>query len=412
VSWSPTGEHFAFTRDVAIDPPVTAAHPDLPKANARAYDDLMVRHWDHWQDGSYSHLFVQPWVGGGGGARPDAGRTRAHAAAAVRRRRADRLVAGRQGTVLHGAARAESRTEHRQQPVGGAGRRRRGEEPDAGHAGLRPGPGLLAGRPLDRVRQHGARRASRRTGCGCACTTARRAATSSCCRLRRQRARGALDQADSQRLFFTVETEGTTQVYTATLPSAKAEPVTSGRHALSGLQVAPDGRTLYALRTAMERPAEVVQIDVASGAITARTDHNGPAFADLSLPQIDGEWFDTTDGKKVHAWIVKPPGFDPKQRYPFVLYCQGGPQSMVGQGFSFRWNFHLMASKGYVVAAVNRRGLPGFGQAWNDEISKDWGGQAMRTCSPSATRCRHGPTSTRRAVLRSARRSAASPSTG
>ena len=182
---------------------------------------------------------------------------------------------------------------------------------------------------------------------------------------------------DSQALFFTVEVEGTTQVYTASLAGRQAQRVTNGRHALSGLQVAADGASLFALRTSMERPAEVVRIDAKTGAITALTDHNGPAFADLALPQIDGEWFPASDGKQIHAWIVKPPNFDPSKRYPFVLYCQGGPQSMVGQGFSFRWNFHLMASKGYVVAGVNRRGLPGFGQAWNDQISQDWGGQAM-----------------------------------
>ncbi|MDO8348729.1 MAG: S9 family peptidase, partial [Planctomycetota bacterium] len=148
--------------------------------------------------------------------------------------------------------------------------------------------------------------------------------------------------------------------------------------ALSGLQVSPDGLLVYALRTTMERPAEVVKIDVLSGAITQLTDLNGQAFAGLQLPTIDAEWFDATDGKKVHAWILKPPGFDPAKKYPFVLYCQGGPQSMIGQAFSFRWNFHLMAAQGYVVAAVNRRGLPGFGQAWTDQISRDWGGQAMQ----------------------------------
>jgi dipeptidyl aminopeptidase/acylaminoacyl peptidase len=144
------------------------------------------------------------------------------------------------------------------------------------------------------------------------------------------------------------------------------------------LQPAPGGNVLYALRTTMERPAEVVKIDVPTGAITALTDQNGAAYKQLELPVIDAEWFAATDGKKIHAWIVKPPGFDPTKKYPFLLYCQGGPQSMVGQGFSFRWNFHLMAAQGYVVAGVNRRGLPGFGQEWTDQISRDWGGQAMQ----------------------------------
>jgi dipeptidyl aminopeptidase/acylaminoacyl peptidase len=73
-----------------------------------------------------------------------------------------------------------------------------------------------------------------------------------------------------------------------------------------------------------------------------------------------------------------PPDFDPNKKYPTLLYCQGGPQSAVSQFFSYRWNFQLMAAQGYVVVAPNRRGLPSFGTQWNEEISGDWGGQAMR----------------------------------
>ena len=75
-----------------------------------------------------------------------------------------------------------------------------------------------------------------------------------------------------------------------------------------------------------------------------------------------------------------PPGFkkDDGKKWPLLTYCQGGPQGQIGQWFSYRWNFHLMAAQGYVVVAPNRRGLPGFGRKWNDDISGDWGGQAMK----------------------------------
>jgi dipeptidyl aminopeptidase/acylaminoacyl peptidase len=76
--------------------------------------------------------------------------------------------------------------------------------------------------------------------------------------------------------------------------------------------------------------------------------------------------------------VIYPPDFDPSQKWPLITYCQGGPQGQIGQWFSYRWNFHLMAANGYVVVAPNRRGLPGFGRAWNDQISGDWGGQAMQ----------------------------------
>ena len=85
----------------------------------------------------------------------------------------------------------------------------------------------------------------------------------------------------------------------------------------------------------------------------------------------------TTDGKKELVWVIYPPDFDKTKKYPALLYCQGGPQSAVSQFFSYRWNFQLMAANDYIIIAPNRRGLPGFGQEWNDAISEDWGGQPM-----------------------------------
>ncbi len=86
----------------------------------------------------------------------------------------------------------------------------------------------------------------------------------------------------------------------------------------------------------------------------------------------------TTDGKEMLVWVVYPPDYDPSQRYPTLLYCQGGPQGALTQFYSYRWNFQLMAAQGYIVIAPNRRGMPGHGVAWNEQISKDWGGQAMQ----------------------------------
>ncbi len=110
-------------------------------------------------------------------------------------------------------------------------------------------------------------------------------------------------------------------------------------------------------------------------------DLNQPQRKDLltmELPMVDERWVRATDGKSIHNWVILPPGFDPSKTYPMLVYCQGGPQGQIGQWFSYRWNFHLMADQGYIVLAVNRRGLPGFGQQWNDAISGDWGGQAMQ----------------------------------
>jgi dipeptidyl aminopeptidase/acylaminoacyl peptidase len=105
---------------------------------------------------------------------------------------------------------------------------------------------------------------------------------------------------------------------------------------------------------------------------------NDDILKNFPVPTVQEKWYTTTDGKKLLTWIIVPPNFDVDQKYPTLLYCQGGPQSPVSQYFSYRWNFRVMASHGYIVVAPNRRGLPGFGEEWNAQISKDWGGQAMQ----------------------------------
>ena len=130
----------------------------------------------------------------------------------------------------------------------------------------------------------------------------------------------------------------------------------------------------------MLRPTELAMLYLSSGALLTITDVNGPLYESLVLPTVEQRFFTATDGQPIHSWVVYPPEFNSEEarQWPMLTYCQGGPQGQIGQWFSYRWNFHLMASQGYVVLAVNRRGLPGFGQAWNDQISGDWGGQAMQ----------------------------------
>lgn len=373
--FAPTSDRFSFTRNVKLDELVTDKHSDLPEANARAYDDLLIRHWDHWHDGTYSHLFVQasnastskdlmtdekvhtplqPF----GGAEQIAWSPDGKELCYTARRVPDPEASTDSSLWLVSADGGE----HKNITEGMPGY---DQEPRYAPNGRYIAFSSMerAGFEADRVRLviH-----DRRTGTNAELLPDFDASP-----------HDVTWSADSKQLFFTVDVHGTTQVYRTSLTAPKAVPVTEGRHRLSGIQLTPDGKTIYCMRTTTERAAEVVKVDVASGAISMVTDVNGAAYAGMDLPQVDAEWFEATDGKKIHAWIIKPPNFDPNKKYPMLLYCQGGPQSMVGQWFSYRWNFHLMAAQGYVVAAVNRRGLPGFGQAWNDQISKDWGGQAM-----------------------------------
>jgi dipeptidyl aminopeptidase/acylaminoacyl peptidase len=98
----------------------------------------------------------------------------------------------------------------------------------------------------------------------------------------------------------------------------------------------------------------------------------------LTFGKVESRWITTTDKQKMLVWVIYPPHFDPSKKYPTLLYCEGGPQSTVSQFWSFRWNFQMMAANDYIIVAPNRRGLPGFGQAWNEQISGDYGGQNMK----------------------------------
>ena len=113
-------------------------------------------------------------------------------------------------------------------------------------------------------------------------------------------------------------------------------------------------------------------------AISQLTFENKHILDQLAKPTVQQRWVKTSDGKEMLTWIILPPNFDESKKYPTLLFCEGGPQSPVSQFWSYRWNFMIMASQGYIVVAPNRRGLPGFGQEWLEEISGDWTGQCMQ----------------------------------
>jgi dipeptidyl aminopeptidase/acylaminoacyl peptidase len=176
-------------------------------------------------------------------------------------------------------------------------------------------------------------------------------------------------------IYFISPTKGTEQIFEIDLKTKKIRQVTSGQYDYVSLSIF--GESIYAGRQSMVAPTDLFMVPIKKGTITQLTAANAELLSTITLPKVEEKWITTTDGKQMLVWMVLPPNFDQDKQYPSLLYCQGGPQSMVSQFFSYRWNLALMASQGYVVVAPNRRGLPGFGQEWNDAISTDWGGQAM-----------------------------------
>ena len=147
------------------------------------------------------------------------------------------------------------------------------------------------------------------------------------------------------------------------------QPMNNGKQLLMERHSHLAPADLYVVTPNFKKPEKTVATQ-----ITAENMH---ILDQLLMPTERQVWVPTTDGKQMLVWIVLPPNFDETKKYPTLLFCEGGPQSPVSQFWSYRWNFMIMASQGYVVVAPNRRGLPGFGSEWCEEISGDWTGQCM-----------------------------------
>ena len=138
------------------------------------------------------------------------------------------------------------------------------------------------------------------------------------------------------------------------------------------------GGQIIVSRCDMNHASEIYAVKPKYGDMIQLTHENDKTYQGVSMSKTELRSITTTDGATLHAWVIYPPDFDPAKKYPTLLYCQGGPQSALSQFYSVRWNFQLMAAQGYIIVAPNRRGMPGWGVKWNEEISKDWGGLPMQ----------------------------------
>lgn len=181
---------------------------------------------------------------------------------------------------------------------------------------------------------------------------------------------------DNEYIYFWAPVDGTMQLFEVSLAGAIRQ-ITKGDFDVTGV-VGQVGNNLYVTRTDHNHAAEIYAVDLTSGTMQQLTHVNDAIYATLKMCKDERRFVKTTDGRQMLVWVIYPPDFDPNKKYPTLLYCQGGPQSPLTQNYSFRWNFQLMASQGYIVVAPNRRGMPGHGTKWNEQISKDWGGQVMQ----------------------------------
>ena len=183
--------------------------------------------------------------------------------------------------------------------------------------------------------------------------------------------------SDSKTLYFATPFRGTQQLFSVDTKTSKVQQITKGDFDVNEIY-ASLGNTLFVSRTDINHAPDLFSVNLKNGEMKQVTEINKDNYAKIIPGKSELKMVKTTDGKEMGVWFHYPPNFDPNKKYPTLLYCQGVPQSGLTQFFSTRWSFALMAANGYIIVAPNRRGMPGWGVKWNEDISRDWGGQPMR----------------------------------
>lgn len=194
---------------------------------------------------------------------------------------------------------------------------------------------------------------------------------------------GFLWSNDGSKIYFNAPVGGTVHLFELSVPTsyksklAAPKQLTQGQFDVNGI-VGQSGLTIVVYRRDMNHATELYTVDAKTGNMKQLTHENDAIYKNINMSKVVKRMVKTTDGKDMVTWVIYPPNFDEKKKYPTLLYCQGGPQGALSQFYSFRWNFQLMAAQGYIVVAPNRRGMPGHGVEWNEQISGDYGGQNMK----------------------------------
>ena len=185
---------------------------------------------------------------------------------------------------------------------------------------------------------------------------------------------------DSRTLYFIGVWHACENLYQTNL-RGEMKQLTDDWADFGSVQLLNNGNKLLASRHSFQQGDELYVVtpgkDVKKTKVKQLTFENKLFYDKLAFGKVQERWVKTTDGKQMQYWVILPPHFDENKKYPTLLFCEGGPQSPVSQFWSYRWNMQIMAANDYVVIAPNRRGLPGFGSEWNEQISGDWTGQCM-----------------------------------
>ncbi len=379
---SPRGDKLYYVQSVKVAARTSADHyPDMPKSAARIYDDLMVRHWSYWDEGEYLHIFVAdidkrgqasegvdiigenaawdtplaPYFDMSEIAWSNAGDKLAYTckplvgSAYAVSTDSDIYIYDVESARTENICKANDRSAfvgYDKYPVWSPddsaiafiSQRRAGNESDKGRLFVYD----IASKSMSDLTASFDYNAFNVIWDG------------------------------NEELYFLSPIEATHQLCKVNLAGVVGV-ITRGDHDINSISI--EGGVAMAEVTKISQATEIYQVNLGTGEMTQYTNINKEVYDNIAMGEVQKRWVKTTDGKEMLTWVILPPNFDPAKKYPTLLYCQGGPQSVVSQFWSYRWNFQLMASQGYVVVAPNRRGLPSFGQEWLDQISGDYSGQ-------------------------------------
>jgi dipeptidyl aminopeptidase/acylaminoacyl peptidase len=382
--YAPNGKAILFTQDVKLDQKPAETHTDLPKASGRVSTSLMYRHWKSWHDYAYSHVFYATYDGTKLTSEPK-----------------DIMAGERFDCPLRPMGGMEQITWSPDgRYIAYACRKLQGTEEavstnsDIYLYEIATGKTTnmcaeLPGYDLDPIfspdgrflawtsQQHAGNEADRTRLMMLDLQTRQRTELTKDWIYECNHPQWA---PDSKSLYFLSSQDFTYQIYQVKVADADMKVITRGRHDYNALKVAGNN-LIIATRTANDAPAEVFAVQPNNkGNARQISQVNTELWGSITKGEVKRVTVRTTDSKEMNVWLTFPPNFDPRRKYPALVVCQGGPQSAMSQNFSYRWNYQLMANQGYVVVAPCRRGMPGGpeGQAWNDAISGDWGGQAMQ----------------------------------
>lgn len=177
---------------------------------------------------------------------------------------------------------------------------------------------------------------------------------------------------DGQTILAVAEREGVTPVYRLKADGTDLQALTATGTAGEPLAL-PDGGVLL-LHETFNHPPEVCLLRPGQSVPRAlvQMDADAALLGELQLGQVEPRYFTGADGDRVHLWLVYPPAYDPRRKYPLIHLLHGGPNTMAGDGFSFLWNAQAFAARGAFVALVNRHGSTGFGERFARSVLGNW----------------------------------------